>query len=226
MSLSPIPKEEPRYISFEGTDGCGKTTQARRFVEWLQQHEIPVRMTREPGGTPLGEEIRRLVMFENAERAPVPVTELLLYLADRAQHLEQVVRPALRQGLWVVSDRALDSTLVYQGLARGFGLDLVVRLHRLLGLWQPPDVTFILDLPPRLSLARKASSGVAQWSRFEREILAFHERVYAGYRELLQRFPERCLRIDARGSIDEVHAAVVEAFQQWLAKQSGSARAT
>lgn len=208
--MNSIPEQwiPARYITFEGLDGSGKTTQIQLFENWLKKENIPYILTREPGGTPLGERIRHMILVESVE-IPTPRSELLLYLADRAQHLERVVLPALRKGLWVVSDRGVDSTLAYQGSGRGFGIDMLVELHRMLELWFPPHLTIWVDIDPDEGLRRKEQSGRTDWNRLENETMDFHHRVHEGYQELYRRFPERILRIQGADDPISIHRRIV-----------------
>ncbi len=197
-----------RYITFEGTDGSGKTTQLELFYQWLVQEKVPFVATREPGGSELGRKIRELILVETVEN-PTPRAELLLYLADRAQHLERIVLPALREGKWVVSDRGVDSTLAYQGVGRGFGIDVLIELHRILEIWYPPHLTIWVDVEPNEGLRRKIESGRTDWNRLENETMDFHQRVYQGYVELERRFPDRILRVDGRGEPAAIHRRII-----------------
>ncbi|MCS7312677.1 MAG: dTMP kinase [Acidobacteria bacterium] len=216
-------------ISFEGVDGSGKTTQARRLAEALRRAGWSVVLTREPGGTPLGEQFRRILLQPPPLPAAglTPRTELLLYLADRAQHLQEVVEPALQSRQVVISDRFIDSTLAYQGVARGFGIETLIEVHQKLGLLRWPDCTILLGVDPRVGLQRKRrqaqTSGptipLAEWSRFEREDATFHQSVAEGYRRLAEMFPDRIVVVPADADPDAVFQRVQAALRPrfpWL----------
>ena len=195
-----------RFVTFEGGEGTGKSTQIARLATRLGAAGLPVLRTREPGGTEEAEAIRRLLLEGRAERW-TPTAELLLVAAARAEHLARVIEPALEAGVWVLCDRYLDSTRVYQGLAGGVGLDRVDRLQREVLGFRLPDLTIVLDLPVEVGLARRRAEGTA--SRFERKGRAFHERVREGFRRLAAAEPERIVLVDADRSVEEVEAAIV-----------------
>ena len=166
-----------RFLVMEGIDGCGKTTQMQRLAEWLPGSGLmpsgaQLVQTREPGGTPLGQALRQLLLHPPEAVAPGPVAELLLYAADRAQHVDQVIRPALERGDWVLSDRFAGSTLAYQGYGRELNRELIVQLEQIATTGLQPDATFLLDLPLAVSQSRRAdqandrieAAGQAFWS--------------------------------------------------------------
>lgn len=189
------------FISFEGIDGSGKSTQARRLAERLRGLGHTVVLTREPGGSPGAEEIRRLVLEGDPDRWSAE-TEILLFTAARRDHLEKTIRPALTRGEIVITDRFADSTRVYQGLTRGDLTGLVDRLHALM-IGQEPDLTVLIDMDPAQGLARaKGRSGPEQ--RFEDMGLAVQEQTRAGFLALAAREPARFAVIDGSGSEDEV----------------------
>lgn len=192
-----------KFISLEGTEGCGKSTQAGRLAAWLRERGHTVLTTREPGGTPTGEMIRGILQHHASGEDIAPETEVLLFAASRAQHVARVIRPALESGSWVVCDRFVDSSLAYQGHARDVGMDKVLAANAVAlgGLW--PDLTLWLDFPVREALARVVSRG-GDADRFESETLAFHQKVAEGFQTLAGRFPNRVRRVDATGSTDEV----------------------
>jgi dTMP kinase len=189
------------FITLEGIEGSGKTTQIQTVSGWLTAAGVDFLATREPGGTSIGSQIRSVLLNpQNSDLAPV--AELLLYAADRAQHLERVVCPALAAGTVVVCDRFFDATLVYQGYARGLDKTMIRRLHQLACGGLIPDLTLLLDLPASVGLDRAwrridAEAACEAESRFEAEALAFHERVRAGYLDLARREPARFAIVDA-----------------------------
>jgi dTMP kinase len=202
------------FITLEGIEGSGKTTQIDRLVEFLEDRGIDCFSTRQPGGTLIGQNIRS-ILLDPANSALAPLTELLLYMADRAQHIHELIRPALKKGQTVVCDRYFDATLVYQGFARGLSIELIGQLHQLLFDDLKPDATLLLDLSPQAGLQRawqQLNNGQRSGdeSRFEAEALAFHEKVRAGYLELARLEPDRFRIIDAAQSQDEVFAAIRE----------------
>ena len=198
-----------RFITFEGTEGSGKTSQVRRAVEALAARGLPVVATREPGGTTLGE-VLRSALLDPANHGMDPRAELLLYCADRAEHTTRVIAPALARGEVVICDRYGDATVAYQGHGRALGAELVRRTD--LGR-MAPDLTIVLDLPAALSLeraqARNQSQALDRESRFEQEALAFHERVRLGYLAIAAAEPERVKVVDAARPPGEVFAEVL-----------------
>jgi len=188
------PPRRGRFITLEGGEGAGKTTQIGLLEEHLRGSGHDVMTTREPGGTPGAEQIRGLVTNGPVDRWH-PMTELLLMMAARSDHVERVLRPSLTAGFWVISDRFHDSSRVYQGLAGGLGLDVVDRLHEPLLVGTLPDLTLVLDLPVETGLARRHAGGGA--GRFEAKDHAFHETVRKGFLELSRREPRRIRVVDA-----------------------------
>lgn len=197
------------FISFEGIDGSGKSTQARRLAETLRQSGRQVVLTREPGGSPGAEEIRRLLVEGGNERWS-PETELLLFTAARRDHVERVIEPAIARGDWVITDRFADSSRVYQGAARASLRDLVEALHDLT-IRLEPDLTFVIDLDPAISLGRGRARGGIE-DRFEGMGLTFQQRLRDGFLALAAEAPERIRVIDGSGSEDEVAARVLAAL--------------
>jgi dTMP kinase len=196
------------FLTFEGMEGCGKSTQAQRLCAALGPDTI---LTCEPGGTAHGRSIRELLLEPSLGRMS-PVSEALLYLADRAQHVAEVIRPALEAGRTVVSDRYIDSTLAYQGYGRGLPMDLLVHVTELATGGLLPDLTVFLDVPVALGLERVGKRG--KHDRLESERLEFHERVHRGYLELIAREPRRWVLVDGQGSEDEVAARVTTAVER------------
>ena len=194
-----------RFITIEGGEGAGKSTQLRHLAERLRERGLDLVQTREPGGTEGAEAIRALIVDGPAERWR-PLAELYLFLAAREDHLHRAIVPALRAGRWVLSDRFADSSRVYQGIAGELGLDLVDALQAPLLGSHHPDLTLVLDLPVPAGLARSAARGGAD--RFEAKGVGYHERVRAGFRLLADREPERFAVIDADRAEAEVAAAV------------------
>ena len=195
-----------KFITFEGGEGCGKSTQVRRLKEALEREGVDVVLTREPGGTWLSEEIRRLIKDQVTD-APCDRSELLLFLAARAQLVRKVIRPALEQGKWVVSDRFSDSTLAYQGYGRGLPLGDLRRMNDFACEGLKPDLTLLLDVDPDVSRARMRKREVATNTtadRLERAGDEFHARLRTGFAELAKAEPERIVTIDANGAPDEV----------------------
>ncbi len=211
------------FITLEGIEGSGKTTQLPHIRDFLEGFGRPCVVTREPGGTPTGQKIRSILLHpENTGLAPR--AELLLYFADRVQHVQQVVLPALSAGKTVLCDRYVDATIVYQGMARGLGVDLVESLHRLLLDDLKPDLTLLFDLSAKKGLARawqalNQGGRPAAESRFEFEDRDFHERVRNGYLELACREPDRYRVIDAGKDEEQVRAAVFEIVSEELKRR-------
>jgi dTMP kinase len=207
------------FITFEGIEGSGKSMQIARAQKYLQQKGVACLLTREPGGTGFGLALRRVLLDTDGCRIE-PWCELLLYLADRHQHLKEVIEPALQRGLVVLSDRYQDATRAYQGAARGIPRAEIEQLAQLLGIIEP-DRTILLDLEPEEGLSRArlrnlASPAAAAEGRFEAEDLAFHERVRAAYLELASQYPQRIYVIRASGTPDEVFSHIVGLIDRWV----------
>lgn len=212
----------PLFITFEGGEGAGKTTQIVHLAGWLAERGVACTLTREPGGTDLGRKIRA-ILLDPGHAGMAPETELLLYMADRAEHIGTVIRPALTNGQTVLCDRYFDATLVYQGAARGLPADRILGLHALMFDSLSPDVTLLLDLPVHTGLARarrQLSKGARprKESRFEDEALHFHERVRAGYLELARQHPARFRVIDAAADEERVKADIEQAVAPFLSR--------
>ncbi|HOE36618.1 MAG TPA: dTMP kinase [Kiritimatiellia bacterium] len=192
--------ERGKFITFEGPEGAGKSTQAAMLIAKLEAHGIEVIYTREPGGTKLGEAIRGILQYNAANEDPCPESEVLLFEASRAQLVRHVIDPALARGAWVLCDRFADSTTAYQGFGRGFPVDLMETINRFAIGSAVPDMTILLDVNVSLGMQRCAKRQVGQkikYDRIESEALAFHEKVRQGYLELARRYPERFRKVDA-----------------------------
>lgn len=193
------------FITMEGGEGAGKSTQIKQLMQWLTEKGKDVLVTREPGGSKHAEAIRALVV-EGATDKWLPISELLLYLAARYDHVERLIKPALAEGKYVICDRFMDSTLAYQGAGHGLDTELIGTLHRLVTPLEP-DVTFILDIPVEQGLARaKARAGGED--RYERLSTAFHERVRQGFLAIAKNAPKRCVVIDAAQPIESIAADI------------------
>lgn len=201
-------------ITLEGIEGSGKTTQIEYMAEYFRINGHDCVTTKEPGGTGIGEKIRA-ILLNPGNLLMNPLTELLLYAADRAQHIHEMIAPMMEAGKIVICDRFHDSTTVYQGFARGLDMDLIRQLNRLVMGELSPDVTFVLDLPPELGLKRawkqiKNGSRNEAETRFENEKLQFHEKVRNGYLTLAKQEPGRFVVVDAAKDPDQVREAIVE----------------
>ena len=219
MSLARGPRG--LFVTFEGVEGSGKSLQIRRVAEYLRRRGAVCLVTREPGGTEFGVALRRVLLDRSGARRE-PLGELLLYLADRHQHLEEVILPAVAQGTLVLSDRYHDATRAYQGAARGVPRDVLQGLERILGI-SDPDVTVLLDLDPEIGLERArgrnaADSGLDAEGRFEAEAIDFHRAVRAAYLELARANQERFRVVSGEGSPDEVFAHLQPLADEWIAR--------
>lgn len=199
-----------RFITLEGGEGAGKTSNLNVITQRLRERGIDYVVTREPGGTPLAEDIRALLLRHHDERM-CEMTELLLIFAARAQHIDQVIRPALEAGKWVVSDRFTDATYAYQGGGRGLNELTIASLESLVQGGLRPDLTLILDLPPDIGLERARKR--ASLDRFEQEKLEFFDRVRTSYRQRAAAEPVRCVLIDASRTLDQVQSDVLRAVE-------------
>ncbi len=199
------------FITFEGIEGCGKTTQSKLLASYFQKTPIPYLLTREPGGSPLGERIRQ-ILLSSQNNGMEPMAELFLYAADRVQHLRRVILPALGEGKVVLCDRYADATTAYQGYGRGLDLEWLEEIHRLAMGNIKPHLTFLLDLPVEEGLKRAfrrmAESPMAE-DRFEKETLDFHRRVREGYLALARREPERIFLLDGMKTPSILHQEIV-----------------
>ncbi|MCU0573867.1 MAG: dTMP kinase [Syntrophobacteraceae bacterium] len=206
-----------RFISFEGIDGCGKSTLLQHLSRWLNAVGVSHITTREPGGTRLGESIRELLL-DPTYHGMSQEAEVLLYSASRAQLVQEVIGPALRDGIWVLADRFSDATLAYQGYGRGLDLDMLLSLQVWATQGLMPHHTILLDCSLETAAGRRKLK-TQNPDRIEGEEHAFHERVRQGYLELARRYPERFLALDAEGSLEEVLTELETLF--WLPLRSG-----
>jgi dTMP kinase len=202
------PVESGRFITLEGPEGSGKTTAARHLADWLRAQGVDVRLTQEPGGTPLGDEIRRLVLHMRGMSDDLdPRADALLYAAGRAQHVARVIRPALIAGEWVVCARYIDSSLAYQGAGYGNDMAELRRLQDFATGGLLPDLTILLDVPVEVGLERTRRR--SEWNRFEdTEAGSFFERVREAYRRLAIEEPERYRTVDGSGTVGEADARI------------------
>lgn len=194
-----------KFLTIEGTEGVGKSTNLAFVADWLRGRGIEVIVTREPGGTPLAEEVRGLLLSKRDE-AVDETAELLLVFAARAQHLARVIRPALARGAWVLSDRFTDATFAYQGGGRGLSKSTIEQLEQLVQGDLRPDLTLILDIDVELGLNRARQRG--ELDRFESEAIVFFERVRAAYRQRAELAPNRYALVDAGKTLDEVQIEI------------------
>ncbi len=195
-----------RFITFEGGEGAGKSTQAKRLAARVERLRLSSLISREPGGTRIGEDIRSIIL---KDRPQDPVTELLLFAAARAEHMTSVIRPALDEGTWVICDRFMDSSRVYQGKLYNVEADLIRYLEKYTVAPDYPDLTLILDLPPAIGLERAAVRGTL--SRYDAERIETHEVLRQGFLEIAEAEPERCVIIDGMLPPDDVESAVWQA---------------
>ena len=208
------------FITFEGGEGSGKSSQARLLADYLKEKGYDVEVTREPGGTGIGDAIRAILL--NPELSEMGnVAELLLLAASRAQNVHQRIKPAVDRGAVVVCDRFIDSTLAYQGYGRDFDLDLLKSLNRLATGGVTPDLTILLDLPPEVGLERskaldKAEAKQGEGDRFEQEDIDFHRRLREGFLELAAAEPDRFRKIAVQQEMEETHQMVVEIVERFL----------
>ncbi|QXD22654.1 dTMP kinase [Opitutia bacterium ISCC 51] len=200
--------EHGLFITFEGSEGTGKTTQIQRLTSKLESNNRKVVISREPGGTPLGEDIRHLLKHAESGQNMVPRAELLLFAASRAQHVDELIRPKLEQGQVVICDRFLDSTAVYQGIARAIDGDTVEAINKIAIASTLPDITVLIDLDPEEGFRRIQSRNTEPPDRMEQEHMDFYKAVRQGYLDLAARNTDRFLVIDGQQSIDEVELAI------------------
>ena len=210
-----IPAEEGLFLSFEGSDGCGKSTQMKILASWLKTCGWRVKTTREPGGGPISEAIRALVL-DPQHKGMSDICEAYLFAASRAQHVRDTIRPALERGEIVLCDRFLDSSIAFQGAGRGLGIDTVMEINRIAVDGTMPHSTFLFEIDPQQAMRRRLNACAPD--RIEQEKQDFVARVYAAFGELADRDPQRVTRIDANGTIDEVHALVAKRAEEILTR--------
>jgi dTMP kinase len=203
-----------KFITFEGSEGCGKSTQIARFLKLLESRRIPFVKTREPGGTVVGEKIRELLQYDQDAADLCDESELLLFAASRAQLVRKVIEPTLVEGTWVVADRFLDSTTVYQGVGRGLDVEAVKRVNDFAVGTTRPDLTYLLDLDVAIGHARAVAASAGQEDRMEAQPLAFFEAVRRGYLDLAKEEPERFAIIDASSGVEEVAQSIEQVFEE------------
>jgi len=207
------------FITFEGIEGCGKTTQIKRLAWRLEERGVKLISTLEPGGTRIGQDIRK-VLLDSKNSHLAPLAELILYAADRAQHIEEVIKPALDQGKWVLCDRFFDATVAYQGSGRGLDMSLIKTLNDLVTKGIRPDLTLLLDCPPETGIERAVKriniNGEAGQDRFEREKMEFHKRVREGYLEIARSEQRRFAIIDATLSEDRVEEEIFRVVSPFI----------
>ena len=201
-----------KFITIEGTEGVGKTTNIEFIQSWMDTKKLSYSITREPGGTPLAEQIRELLLAPREESVS-STAELLLIFAARAQHLNQVIEPMLGEGAWVLCDHFTDATYAYQGAGRLMRDDLIRELELLVQGSLQPDLTLILDIPVQVGLARAGERSAPD--RFEQEQVAFFDRVRNRYLQIAQDNPQRCIVIDASRSLEGVQAQIAEALESF-----------
>ncbi len=200
-----------KFITFEGCDGCGKSTQLKMFSDYLTRENIPHIFTREPGGGKISEQIRE-ILLNGKNMEMTDECEALLYAAARVQHLADRVEPALKEGKLVICDRYVDSSLAYQAYARGLGVDFVGKINAFALENYLPDVTVFIDLTPEAAFKRK--HGADENDRMELAGMAFHQKVYAGYKEIAKREPERVVCVDGNKTPDEIFADILRVLKE------------
>jgi dTMP kinase len=214
------------FITFEGIEGAGKSTQARRLFEVLQARGYPVVLTREPGGTMVGDAVRN-VLANPAYSDMTPLAELFLFSASRTQHVDKVIRPALEEGRIVICDRFFDATVAYQSYGRGIPLSQVLQINQMASWNTRPDLTFLLDIEPSAGLNRVRSrvlENQLETERIERETLDFFEKVRHGYLNMAFDEPQRFRRIESDGNLDHVHNQILECTLRELGRTWGDLR--
>ncbi len=199
------------FITFEGIEGAGKSTQAKLLAEYLEKENKKVKLTREPGGTELGKEIRKILLTPTEEKFP-PVAELFLYEADRNIHIHNVIKPFKEKGYYVISDRFIDSTLAYQGYARGLDIDLIKELNSIAIENILPDITFLIDIPVEEGLSRIKK--IRNMDRIEQENIDFHKRLREGFLKIAEDNPERVVVINGTQKPDQIFKQIITVLKQ------------
>ncbi|MBF8983660.1 dTMP kinase [Lutibacter sp. B2] len=205
------------FISVEGPDGSGKTTQIQELEKYFKDKNYDVVVTREPGGTPISEKIREVILDINNKDMDF-VTEALLYAAARAQHVSQVIKPAILDGKIVICDRFVDSSIVYQGIGRNLGMKTVENINNIAINGYMPDITFFFKLSPEIGIYRKTKQGSKD--RLESEKIAFHKKVFEGYEQLEKMHPQRIIGIDANRSIKEIYNEIIAYIETYLSSMN------
>jgi dTMP kinase len=223
-----MPRLRGKFITFEGLDGCGKTTQLKKLAESLRRQGIPVVITREPGGTPIGEKVRA-VLLDSRTQGLAPLAELALMFASRSQQITEVIEPALKAGKWVLCDRFTDSSEAYQGGGRQLGSSAVLALHKVLCGNLQPDLTLLLLSDPKRSVQRargrnERNKHIADEGRFELEKTAFFARVFKSYLAIAKREPRRVVKVESTRSIPVVEREIWHAVQARLLSRKGGGR--
>jgi len=226
--ISCVSTRRGKFITFEGLDGCGKSTQSEKLATALRARGLPIVVTREPGGTATGEKIRQLLL-DTRTSGLAPMSELTLMFASRVQHIEEVIKPALASGQIVLCDRFTDSSEAYQGGGRKLGSKPVLELHCVLCGDLRPDLTILMDSDAAASVERarrrnqaRSNPDTSNENRFEQESRAFFERVHSAYLEIARREPERVFVVDARGTPDQTHAKILRIVRTKLALAQNS----
>ncbi len=204
------------FITFEGIEGCGKSTQAKLLRKYLKKKGWSVFLTREPGGPKISEEIRELLLSTD-NKEMLPETEVLLYMASRSQHTGEWIIPALQKGKMVISDRYYDSTLAYQGAARRIDIKLIDTITKFATFGLKPDITFLVDLPAEIGLSRISKQDA---DRLEMESIEFHKKVRVGFIEIAKREKERYIIVDGTKSVEEIHNEIMKIMEVKLRKVS------
>lgn len=202
-----------KFITIEGGDGSGKSTQINALLDYLKSRGIEAYFTREPGGTEISEKIREIILDVKNDKMS-DYTESLLYAAARSQHVYEKILPLLNAGKTVVCDRYVDSSFAYQGFARGLGFDFIEHINEAAIKGAMPDITIYLDIRPEIGILRKKS--YKELDRLEKEKLDFHNKVYEGYNLLIEKYPDRFVKINAESSVEKVSKAVIEAVSKIL----------
>ncbi len=208
-----------KFITIEGTEGVGKTTNIEFIQHWLNRRGVEFVSTREPGGTPLAEQVRELLLTPREEKVG-DSTELLLMFAGRAQHLDQVILPALDSGTSVLCDRFTDASYAYQGFGREMDCSLITKLEQIVQGDLRPDLTLILDIPVEIGLKRASERSTPD--RFEQEQIEFFDRVRQGYLKIAEENPERCAVIDASQSLEQVQASIEAVLENFYSQASAT----